>query len=140
VIGTDFGNGSGNGSGNGFGGGDDAKGRVLQATNLVELIGQSVKLQRRGRDFVGLCPFHQEKTPSFKVDPSKQYFYCFGCKASGNAIDFVIKRDRIEFKEALITLAKAANIELPNWGGKRENASERQILLEAQSAASGFFE
>jgi DNA primase len=127
-LGTDFGN------------GDDAKSRVLQATNLVELIGQSVKLQRRGRDFLGLCPFHQEKTPSFHVKPDKQFFYCFGCKAAGNAIDFVIKRDRVQFKEALIGLAKAANIELPNWSASRENASERQILLEAHSAASGFFE
>jgi DNA primase len=74
------------------------------------------------------------------VDPAKQYFYCFGCKASGNAIDFVIKRDRVEFKEALISLAKAANIELPKWGAGRENTGERQLLLEAHSAASGFFE
>jgi DNA primase len=127
-----------------FGSGDDAKARVLQATNLVELIGQSVKLTRRGRDYLGLCPFHQEKTPSFHVKPDKQFFYCFGCKAAGNAIDFVIKRDRVEFKEALIALANAANIELPKWGGKsgggREGASDRQILLDAQSAASGFFE
>jgi DNA primase len=128
VIGPDSGN------------GDDAKARVLQATNLLELIGQSVKLQRRGRDYTGLCPFHQEKTPSFHVKPDKQFFYCFGCKASGNAIDFVIKRDRVEFKEALISLAKAANIELPRWGASREASSDRQILLEAHSAASGFFE
>jgi DNA primase len=126
--------------GSDFGSGDDAKTRVLQATNLVELIGQSVKLQRRGRDFTGLCPFHQEKTPSFHVKPDKQFFYCFGCKAAGNAIDFVIKRDRVEFKEALIILAKAANIELPRWGANRQDASERQTLLDANSAASGFFE
>jgi len=122
------------------GSGDDAKTRVLQATNLVELIGQSVKLQRKGRDYLGLCPFHQEKTPSFHVKPDRQFFYCFGCKAAGNAIDFVIKHDRVEFKDALISLARAANIELPKWGASREGASERQILLEAHSAASGFFE
>src|SRR3954454_2319796 len=59
--------------------GEDFKARVLAATDIVELIGQSVALKRRGKDYVGLCPFHQEKTPSFKVDPGRQYFYCFGC-------------------------------------------------------------
>jgi DNA primase len=127
-------------TGSDFGNGDDAKTRVLQATNLVELIGQSVKLQRRGRDYLGLCPFHQEKTPSFHVKPDRHFFYCFGCKEHGNAIDFVIKRDRVEFKEALISLAKAANIELPKWGASREASSDRQILLDALSTASGFFE
>src|ERR1051325_1789523 len=100
------------------------KTRVLQEINLVELIGQTVALKRRGKDFVGLCPFHQEKTPSFKVDPSRQYFYCFGCKAGGNAIDFVIKRDRVEFKDALRTLAERAGIEMPKFGISREKTSE----------------
>jgi DNA primase len=72
-------------------GAGDFKARVLAAVNIVELIGQTVSLKRRGRDFVGLCPFHQEKTASFHVNPTKQYFICFGCKASGNAIDFVMK-------------------------------------------------
>jgi DNA primase len=121
---------------------EDVKARVLAATDLVELIGQSVKLTRRGRDFVGLCPFHQEKTPSFHVKPDRQFFYCFGCKASGNAIDFVIKRDRVEFKEALQALAADANIELPAWGsrGRGASGSERQVLLEANQAANEFFE
>src|SRR5688572_32148768 len=88
----------------------DSKAQVLQATAIVELIGQSVALKRRGKDFVGLCPFHQEKTPSFHVSPSKQYFHCYGCKEGGNAIDFVIKRDRVEFKDALRTLGEAAEI------------------------------
>ena len=94
------------GTANGVGG--DFKSQVLAAVDIVQLIGQSVALKRRGKDFVGLCPFHQEKTPSFKVDPAKQYFYCFGCKASGNAIDFVIKRDRVEFIDALRMLARPA--------------------------------
>src|SRR5690348_16709488 len=79
----------------------DYKAQVLAATDIVQLIGQSVALKRRGKDYVGLCPFHSEKTPSFKVSPARQAFYCFGCKASGNAIDFVIKRDRVEFIDAL---------------------------------------
>jgi DNA primase len=119
---------------------DDAKSRVLQATDLVALIGQSVALKRRGKDFVGLCPFHQEKTPSFSVSPSKQRFYCYGCEKGGNAIDFVMLRDRTEFKDALRLLAEAAGIDVPAFKQTKESVSERQILLEALSVASMFFE
>lgn len=119
----------------------DGKALVLQATDIVELIGQSVALKRRGKSFVGLCPFHQEKTPSFHVDAGKQFFHCFGCKASGNAIDFVMKRDRVEFLDALRSLADRAGIELPrSGGGDRQKASERQLLFDAQSQAAAFFE
>jgi DNA primase len=118
----------------------DGKTRVLQAVDIVELIGQTVKLKRLGSKYKGLCPFHQEKTPSFTVDPGKQYFYCFGCKANGNAIDFVIKRDRLEFVEALQLLARQANIELPRFGVNKQNTSERQVLLEAHSAACVLFD
>jgi hypothetical protein len=74
---------------------------VLAGTDIVELIGQTVELRRAGKDFVGLCPFHQERTPSFHVSPAKRFFHCFGCKAHGNAIDFVMQRDRVDFAEAL---------------------------------------
>jgi len=104
------------------------------------LIGQSVKLKRRGKDYVGLCPFHSEKTPSFHVKPDKQVFYCFGCKASGTAFDFVMRRDRVEFKDALHTLARQFNVELPRGGMSKEKVSERQALLDAHSAAAALFE
>src|SRR5687768_6237877 len=84
----------------------DSRALVLAAVDVVELISQTVALKRRGRKFVGLCPFHQEKTPSFTVDPVKQAFYCFGCKASGSVFDFVMMRDRVEFKDALEILAR----------------------------------
>ena len=80
---------------------DEVKSRVLQETDIVALVSQSVRLKRRGKDFVGLCPFHQEKTPSFSVSPSKQRFYCYGCEKGGNAIDFVMLRDRVEFKDGI---------------------------------------
>jgi DNA primase len=118
----------------------DGKTRVLQAVNIVELIGQTVKLKRRGGKYVGLCPFHTEKTPSFSVDPGKQFFYCFGCKANGNAIDFVMKRDRIEFVEALRQLADQTGVDLPRFSGEKQNQSERQVLLDAHSAACMLFE
>jgi DNA primase len=77
---------------------------ALSGVDIVELIGQTVELKRAGKDFVGLCPFHEERTPSFHVSPAKRFFHCFGCKAHGNAIDFVMKRDRIDFVEALRVL------------------------------------
>src|SRR5438128_9332866 len=113
-------------------GSGDSKTLVLQATDIVELIGQSVALKRRGKDFVGLCPFHSEKTPSFHVSPSKQFFHCYGCKAGGNAIDFVMKRDRVEFLDALRLLADRAGIDLPKRGGDKAKAGERQMLFDAQ--------
>src|SRR5204862_7947646 len=115
-------------------------GQVFQATDSVELTGQSVALQRRGSKFVGLCPFHQEKSPSSSVAPAKQLFHCCGCKAGGNAIDFVMNRDRVEFLDALRVLAERAGIELSRGGPDKQKASERQMLFDAQSAACGLFE
>src|SRR5687768_4131937 len=121
---------------------NDIRAQVLQSTDLVELISQTVALKRRGKNFVGLCPFHSEKTPSFTVTPTRQAFYCFGCKASGTAFDFVMKRDRVEFREALEILAKAGNIDLPQFGtaGQQQNKNERQAMLDAHSAACRYFE
>lgn len=120
--------------------GSDIKGQVLQAIDIVELIGRTVALKKGGREFVGLCPFHQEKTPSFHVNPVKQVFFCHGCEKSGNAIDFVMQRDRLEFIEALRMLAESVGIEMPASGGARENTGERAALLGALSAAGLFFE
>src|SRR5688500_15184977 len=120
--------------------GTEFKARVLQATDIVDLIGKSVALKRRGKDFLGLCPFHQEKTPSFHVKPDRQYYYCFGCKEHGNAIDFVMKRDRVAFIDALRTLGEQAGIEMPKFGVSKEKTGERQILVDAHVAACQFFE
>src|SRR5918993_1159355 len=120
--------------------GMDYKALVLQAVDIVQLVGQSVALKRRGKDYVGLCPFHSEKTPSFHVSPTKQFFRCYGCKAGGNAIDFVMQRDRVAFMEALRSLGEQAGVEMPKFGVSKEKMGERQVLLEAHSAACGFFE
>jgi DNA primase len=116
------------------------KSQVLAATNLVELVGRSVSLKHRGRNYVGLCPFHQEKSASFTVDPARQWFRCWGCGAKGNAIDFVMQRDRVEFIDALRQLGEAAGIEMPRYGQTKEKLSQRQALLDACSAAGAFFE
>ena len=64
---------------------------VKERTDLVSLVGETVRLVRRGRSFTGLCPFHKEKSPSFHVNPERGFFHCFGCKESGGAVDFVMK-------------------------------------------------
>ena len=114
----------------------DGKRLVLEATDIVRLIGETVTLKKAGRRYGGLCPFHNEKSPSFSVDPAKQFFYCFGCKKGGNAIDFVIERDHAEFKDALHTLADWAGVELPKFEKNPEQADRRKQLQEAQSAAA----
>ena len=116
------------------------KAQVLAATDIVQLIGQTVGLKKRGKDYLGLCPFHSEKTPSFHVSPARQFFYCFGCKANGNAIDFIIKRDRIEFIDALRLISQAAGIEMPRFGGSKEKTGERQAMLDAHVATVTLFE
>jgi DNA primase len=118
----------------------DLRSRVLEATNIVDLVGRTVTLKRAGKDFIGLCPFHQEKTPSFHVSPAKQFFYCFGCKKNGNVIDFLIERDRLEFKDALRQLAQAAGIPVTELSGSGQKPGEMQVLRDANSAACMFFE
>jgi DNA primase len=102
--------------------------RVRRETKLVELIGESVKLQRRGRSFVGLCPFHKEKTPSFHVNPERGFYHCFGCHASGDAIKFVQETEGVDFVEALRALAERAGIDVV----ETESDAERRQLAEAR--------
>lgn len=86
---------------------------VVARTNIVPLIESRVELKKRGNTYTACCPFHSEKTPSFTVSESKQFYYCFGCGASGNAISFLMNYDRLEFLDALSTLAEPLNLTLP---------------------------
>ncbi|HEX4792224.1 MAG TPA: DNA primase [Humisphaera sp.] len=115
--------------------------KLRESINIVELIGRTVSLKKRGKDYVGLCPFHQEKSPSFKVDPGKQFFYCFGCKAAGDIFEFVKRRDRVEFSDARRILAESIGMPLPRFrGSAQQKPGERQGLFELQSAACSYFE
>lgn len=120
--------------------------RVREQTNLVELIGESVKLERRGRSHVGLCPFHQEKTPSFHVNEDRGFYHCFGCKASGDAIRFVQQIEGLDFQEAIRRLAERLGIEvlddLSEPERRRLQAQKRreQMLYDVNSAAASYFE
>jgi DNA primase len=105
--------------------------RVIDHSDIVETIGAYVPLKRAGRNFKGNCPFHNEKTPSFVVNPDKQIFHCFGCDAGGNVIGFVMKHDVLTFPEAVRLLAKKVNIVVPesNGDGSPKNNIRQQILI-----------
>lgn len=100
--------------------GHDQVNEVLQATDIVEVIGEQIRLERKGKDFVGLCPFHDDSRPSMYVVPSKQIFHCFACGKGGDAIRFVREFHKFEFVEALRFLAERAGIKLEQW--KRQDA------------------
>jgi DNA primase len=93
---------------------------VRSRTDIVEVISEYVVLKRAGQNYLGLCPFHQEKTPSFTVSPSKQIFYCFGCSTGGSAFNFLMKRDHLTFPEAVEALARRLGLELPRPEGTRD--------------------
>ena len=119
---------------------EDIIARVLERTDIAELIGTYTPLKRAGKNFKGLCPFHNEKTPSFTVTPDKQIFHCFGCGAGGNVISFVMKLERLEFPDAVRFLADKAGIEVPdNAPDGPQNDGTRDKVFAANAAAVEYF-
>lgn len=115
---------------------------VRSANDIVNVISDYVRLQKKGSTHFGLCPFHNEKTPSFSVSRNKQMYYCFGCGAGGNAITFLMQYENYTFQEALQTLAQRAGIELPKQemsGRARQEADRRARILEVNKAAAKYF-
>lgn len=94
--------------------------QVREANDIVDVIGQHIKLTKKGANYFGLCPFHGEKTPSFSVSPQKQIYYCFGCGAGGNVINFLMEYENMSFTDALRSLADRAGIALPETGDSGE--------------------
>ncbi len=94
---------------------------LLGRTDIVEVVGARLKLKKTGKNYSALCPFHNEKSPSFSVSPDKQFYYCFGCGAGGNALSFVMDFERLDFPEAVEDLAKQAGVEV-----QREERSDRR--------------
>ncbi|MDY6221433.1 MAG: DNA primase [Candidatus Alectryocaccobium sp.] len=116
--------------------------RVRAGNNIEDVISGYVKLQRKGSSYMGLCPFHNEKTPSFSVHPARQTYHCFGCGASGDVFNFLMEYDKLSFQEAVRTLAVRAGIEIPNeelTGEQKKEASERSRLLDIQKEAAKFY-
>lgn len=115
---------------------------VRTRNDIVEVISGYVRLQKKGSNYFGLCPFHNEKSPSFSVSPGKQMYYCFGCGAGGNVITFLMEYENQTFPEAVRTLAQRAGIALPEAGDSKEARqadSRRAKLLEINKEAAKYF-
>ena len=117
---------------------DDIR-RVREASDLVSIAGERVVLRQRGRDFWGCCPFHNEKSPSFKIDPSTQLWHCFGCGEGGDAFSFVMKLDDIGFVDAVRELARRAGIQITEAPGAAMNRGKKARLKEVCNASAEFF-
>jgi len=113
---------------------------VRSATDIVDLISATVALKKRGKNYVGLCPFHQEKTPSFTVSAEKQMYHCFGCSAGGNVFTFVMETEKVSFIEAVRELAERAAIPLPSETREDQaQATEHEGLFAACRTAGLFY-
>lgn len=114
---------------------------IKQRTNLADVVGEYVQLKSAGAgEFKGRCPFHDEKSPSFTVSPSKGLYHCFGCKEGGNLFDFVAKIDGITFPEVIEKLAGRIGLQLTyEAGGDTSEYNARARVLEANKAAADFF-
>src|SRR5688572_3336453 len=110
---------------------DDIVERVRDATNIVDAVSEKVQHKKRGRNYLGLCPFHNDKTPSFNVLEDKGIFKCFGCGEAGDVYSFVMKLEGLTFPETLEKLAKAANIEYERTQGTKEAADKNEPILNA---------
>ncbi|MDO4796657.1 MAG: DNA primase [Coriobacteriales bacterium] len=117
---------------------DEDKERVRQATDFQQLVSETVELRQRGSDFWGCCPFHHEKTPSFKINPSTGLWKCFGCGLGGDVFDYVMKRENLEFPDSIRFLADRAGIELVEERGARRGP-KRNRLKECMEAAEQYY-
>ena len=115
------------------------KEQIRDAANIVDLVGRYLTLKKRGRNYIGLCPFHQEKTPSFSVNPEKQIFHCFGCGKGGDVYAFLMDYEKVDFPEALRMLSDMTGIALPEKAGSAANRSEAEQLDSANRLALQFF-
>jgi len=117
--------------------------RVKQQADIVRVVGEYVRLKKTGKDFSGLCPFHQEKSPSFTVSPIKQIFYCFGCGKGGDVFSFVMELEKSAFPEAVRTVAEKCGIAIPRPRERspeeRQENQQRSALVEMHREAQAFF-
>jgi len=114
---------------------------LLNRVDVVEVVDRKVQLKKAGANFVACCPFHKEKTPSFSVSPSKQFYHCFGCGAHGSAISFLIEYDGMTFVEAVNELANTAGLKVPNEQnvGTKE-VKNNQKLEQVMQSTNIFFQ
>ena len=116
---------------------------VKSVADIVRIIGEQVRLKKSGNNYLGLCPFHQEKTPSFSVHSARQFYYCFGCGAKGDVFQFVIATERLSFPDAVRRVAQLAGIpvpqEVPSGGASSPEAHLRAALQEVHQRTLEFY-
>lgn len=115
---------------------------LLARINVLDIVESRVKLKRTGKNYSGLCPFHKEKSPSFTVNNEKQFYYCFGCGAGGNALGFIMEHDRLSFPEAVEELAKLAGVEVPRDESRVDHQRElrRKDIFALLEEAADFYQ
>lgn len=121
---------------------EDLVEEIRMKNDIVDVVSNYVKLQRRGSSYMGLCPFHNEKSPSFSVSGEKQLYYCFGCGAGGNVFTFVMEYENYSFQEALKYLADRVGMTLPDQemnAEERRNQDLRGKILELNKMAAKYF-
>lgn len=120
--------------------GDDLKNEIIGANDIVDVISEYVTLKKSGRNYLGLCPFHGEKTPSFSVSPERQFYKCFGCGEGGNVVNFVMKTENCDFSEAMVLLAERAGITVPEQGSSgSSHYGEKDRIYALNTEAARFF-
>ena len=121
---------------------NSAKEEIKRAADIVELIGRYVQLRKAGRNYVGLCPFHAEKAPSFTVNPERQTFHCFGCKKGGDVFSFWMEYHSTTFPEALKDLAEKYHITISerfSESEEKKKAAQKQLLYKINEMATDYY-
>ena len=121
---------------------DELVEEVRMKNDIVDVVSGYVRIQKKGSSYFGLCPFHNEKSPSFSVSPNKQMYYCFGCGAGGNVFTFIMEYENYSFPEAIKLLADRAGVNLPEVEYNeeaRKKESRRAKLLEINKEAARYF-
>ena len=112
---------------------EDKISEIKNAADIVDVVSESVLLKKAGKNFIGLCPFHSEKTPSFTVSSDKQIFHCFGCSTGGNVFSFLMKQEGVSFPEAARHLAKRYGVDIPDRPlspeQKKKSAKEKNCSI-----------
>ena len=108
---------------------------LIDRADIVDVVGSRVTLKKSGKNYSGLCPFHDEKSPSFSVSPDKQFFHCFGCQESGSALTFLMKYERMEFVEAVEALAKDLGLTVPREKSNRNYVEVDQRIFQSLEQA-----
>lgn len=114
---------------------------IRMSNDIVDVVSEYIKLEKKGKNYFGLCPFHREKTSSFSVEPGKQLFYCFGCGKGGNVFQFISNIERLEYIDSVRFLAERAKIQLPEQNDEEyaEIMHQKRILLDINLKAARFY-